>query len=90
MKIYWQKLLWNYTVRYWHLLKYYWYGHYLSKWSAFYYPNKLLWNSKQKEQFNKLLQQKLKTLSFNKPLDQIDNEKKIIPGYYPHSDGDEF
>lgn len=78
MKIYWSNLLWNCTIRYWYVFKYYLDKHHLSKWPNYYNPSKLYWNSKQKEELDRLIGLAMKHIKF------------IKPGYYPHSDGDEF
>ena len=52
MKIYWKSVLWNYTIRYWHLLKYYYYSLNKTKWSTFYYPHKRI---QTKKEMNKMI-----------------------------------
>ena len=51
MKILWKNLIWNHTERYWLLLRYFWYGDYLSKFSSYYYPYKMFYTKKQQNKF---------------------------------------
>lgn len=51
MKIYWKNILWNHTVRYWHLLTYYINGRHKHRWKFFLYPHKLPLHKGQTDKF---------------------------------------
>jgi hypothetical protein len=52
MKIYWKNLIWNHTVRYFLLVKYYLDMDYKLNWPSYYYPHKKFYTKKQEQKFH--------------------------------------
>ncbi len=66
MKIYWKGLIWNCTVRYRHLFKYYKQGLNKSRWWTFYYPHKKFTSERQQKKFYMMMfNETLKTIKKN-------------------------
>lgn len=65
MKIYWKNIVWNRTIRYWHVLKYYkttGVKTHKYKWRSFFYPYKKFSTEKQKELIHKKLNAEISKL----------------------------
>ena len=49
--------IWNHTIRYWELLRYYLYGYNKGMWAGYFYPYKKPYTLKQLKQLNEELQE---------------------------------
>lgn len=75
-------MLWNYTVRYVKLFKYYWNNEHISKWSSYYYPYPKPWNHKQLDKIEADLRKAFLEFEWfvhNDPFNHIPLKKKKLP-----------
>jgi len=66
MKIYWKNILYNYTIRYYKIVAYYWRGLHRTDWKRYYYVHKKFNTSKEEDVLFEKLSKEAEKLNFQK------------------------